>query len=348
MDTGPGGRGLQGSRLTRVAILGAGSIGCFVGGCWQLSGLDVRFFGRERLGADIGAHGLSLSDHSGWNASIPPNELDYRTDGEGLGDADIIALCVKSGATKEAAEQILRQGRAGALVISLQNGVSNVGLLEQRLSDRFTVVAGMVAYNVAYLGGGRFHKGVAGDIFVADCKQSRTLADAVRNSPASLTPSADMEGLAWGKLLINLNNAVNALSGMSLAEEMRQRDLRAVFAASMREGLRLLDRAGIRPARVGAVGPRFLPHVINSPDWLFNSIFMRSWKIDAKARSSMADDLAAGRLTEVDHINGELVRLAERLGQDAPINRRIVELVHQAERQASTWSPAGLRREVLG
>lgn len=255
---------------------------------------------------------------------------------------------MKSGATRAAAEQILAQGREGALVISLQNGVSNVGLLEELLSDRFKVLAGMVAYNVAYLGKGHFHKGVAGDIFVAESPESRALAKAVGNSPAALKPSADMEGLAWGKLLINLNNAVNALSGMSLAEEMRQRHLRALFAASMREGLHLLARAGIRPAKVGAVGPRLLPHVINSPDWLFNSVFMRGWKIDARARSSMADDLSAGRLTEVDHINGELVRLAERLGEDAPINRRIVELVHRAEQGAPHWSPADLRREVLG
>ena len=70
-----------------------------------------------------------------------------------------------------------------------------------------------------------------------------------------------------------------------------------------------------------------LPLVIGSPDWLFNNVFLKAWKIDAKARSSMADDLAAGRKTEVDYLNGELVRLAERLGAKAPVNRAIVELV---------------------
>ena len=91
------------------------------------------------------------------------------------------------------------------------------------------------------------------------------------------------------KLIINLNNAVNALSGRTLVEQLRERDYRRVVAASQREGLRLLDQAGIRPAKVGAVGPKLLPHVIGAPDWLFRSLFMKAWKIDERARSSMAD-----------------------------------------------------------
>ncbi len=157
-----------------------------------------------------------------------------------------------------------------------------------------------------------------------------------------------MLGIAWGKLLINLNNAVNALSGRPLLTEVRERDYRRVFAAAMREGLGILDRAGITPAKVGDVGPRLMPAVIGSPDWLFNRMFIKRWKIDARARSSMSDDLAQGRKTEVDYINGELVALAERISADAPINRKIVELVRAAEAGAEPLSPAALRETVLG
>ena len=75
---------------------------------------------------------------------------------------------------------------------------------------------------------------------------------------------------------------------------------------------------------------------------------MKRWKIDAKARSSMADDLVGGRKTEIDQLNGELVRLAERLGLDAPVNRRIVELVHDAEAGAAPLGPEELRTAALG
>jgi 2-dehydropantoate 2-reductase len=332
----------------KVAILGAGSVGCFIGGAWAAAGLPVTFIGRPKLSQDVDAHGLTLSDYSGWQAHLPPGDLDYRCGPEALEQAQVIALCVKSGDTAAAATEIAEHATQGALVISFQNGVSNVDQLEQGLSGRFEVARGMVPYNVAYLGQGRFHKGVAGDLFVEQRAPARLLAEAIGDTPGELKLSDDMLGLAWGKLLINLNNAVNALSGRTLQDELKHRDYRRVFAASMREGLQLLDRADIKPATVGPISPNLLPRIIGAPDWLFNNVFLKQWKIDAHARSSMADDLAAGRRTEIDYLNGELVRLAERLQRDAPVNRAIVELVRKAEAGAEPLGPAGLRQAVLG
>jgi len=330
----------------RIAILGAGSVGCFVGGCWQAAGLPVTFIGRESIGQDIAAHGLTLSDSLGWETHL--SDVDYRTDASALAQADVIAVTVKSGTTEQAAREIAAHGRRGALVISFQNGISNLDVLRNELGDWVQVVRGMVPFNVAYLGGGHFHKGVAGKLYADDLPATRALSEAVGKGPAALALSKDMAGVAWGKLLINLNNAVNALSGMPLLEQLREHDYRRVVAASQREGLRLLKRAGIRPAKVGLLPPPLLPLAIGSPDWLFNAVFLKAWKIDERARSSMADDLAAGRKTEVDYINGELVALGERLGVDAPINRAIVRLVRWAETGAKPWAPAALRRDVLG
>ena len=330
----------------RIAVLGAGSVGCFIGGCWQSAGLPVTFIGRPTIAADVAENGLTVSDFSGWQVRL--DDVDYRTEPSGLADADVIALCVKSGATADAARDIAGHGRSGALVISFQNGISNVDVLDRALGDRFEVVRGMVPFNCAYLGEGRFHKGVAGaPLYSENRPRTRELAGRVGAGPAKLELSDDMPGIAWGKLLINLNNAVNALSGRTLLTEIRERDYRRVFAAAMREGLGILERAGIRPAKVGAVAPRLMPAVIDSPDWLFNRVFIKRWKIDSKARSSMSDDLAHGRKTEVDYINGELVALAERIGVKSPINCKIVELIRAAEAGAKPWAPAALRREVL-
>jgi len=77
-------------------------------------------------------------------------------------------------------------------------------------------------------------------------------------------------------------------------------------------------------------------------------VFLKRWKIDAKARSSMADDLAAGRKTEIDYLNGELVQLADRLQRAAPVNRAIVDLIRKAEAGAAPMSATALRTAVLG
>ena len=333
----------------RIAVLGAGSVGCLIGGAWQAAGLDVRFIGRERLAADIARHGLTITTNAGWERHFAPAEVRYSTDPALLAGANVIAVCVKSADTAEAARQIAEHGTPGVLVISFQNGVSNVDVLANTLGGRFDVARGMVPFNCAYLGEGRFHKGVAGAPLCAERRPVLTeVSRRAADGPAPLELSDDMAGIAWGKLLINLNNATNALSGLTLLEQLRQRDYRRVFAATMREGLRILGKAGIEPAKIGAVGPRMLPLVIGSPDWLFNTVFIRKWKIDAKARSSMSDDLKHGRKTEVDYINGELVRLAQRIGIDAPINRRIVELVHEAEAGAPPLGAKALRKSVLG
>lgn len=332
----------------RIAVLGAGSIGCFVGGAWQAAGLPVTFFGRARLAEDVHRHGLTLSDYRGWRRRLPAGEVDYRCGPEGLADADIIVVAVKSGDTAQAAAEIDTHCRDGATVVSLQNGISNVETLEQGLRGRFEIARGMVGYNVVYLGDGHFHKAVQGDVWTERRDATEELADRVGAGPAALKLSDNMLGLAWGKLLINMNNAVNALSGKSLVDELRKRDYRRVFAASVIEGLRLLESAEIEPAKVGPLPLDMLVLALESPDWLFNNLFFRMWKIDPKARSSMSDDLAVGRKTEVDYLNGELIRLAERLRMDASVNRKIVELVHLAEGGAPPLAPAALRRAALG
>ena len=212
-------------------------------------------------------------------------------------------------------------------------------MLERELGDRFDVVRGMVPYNVAYLGDGRFHKGVAGELFADDRKEMQALAEAIGQSPAALKLSGDMLGHRLGQAAHQPQQCGQCTVGTALVEQLlrarlspRGRGLAARRAAPA-------EQAGIEPAKVGAVGPTLLPWVIGSPDWLFRNLFMKAWKIDAKARSSMADDLAAGRKTEVDYINGELVRLAERLGGAAPVNRKIVELIRKAEEAARPGRP---------
>jgi 2-dehydropantoate 2-reductase len=332
----------------KIAVLGAGSIGCFIGGAWQAAGLPVTFIGRKKISRDVDEHGLTLSDYSGWRLHLPPGDIDYRAGPESLDEADVILVTVKSGDTADAASQIAAHGRDGVTVVSFQNGISNIETLEKGLGGRFEIARGIVAFNVVQLGNGQFHKAVAGNLWSERRDATQLLAERFPDGPAGLKLSGDMLGLAWGKLLINMNNAVNALSGRTLLDELQKRDYRRVFAACIGEGLGLLRRAGIQPAKVGPLPFPLLVRALQSPDVLFNNLFFRMWQIDPKARSSMSDDLAAGRKTEVDYLNGELIRLAERLQMNAPVNRAIVELVHKAEAGAKALAPAALRKAALG
>ena len=330
-----------------IVVLGAGAVGCFIGGAWHAAGLNVSFVGRDNVARDVREHGINLSDLDGWSARIPPAELSFSTKPAVLAKADIVLLCVKSGGTEAAARQIALHAKKKPAVISFQNGISNVAVL-QRLLPKLKIVRAMVPFNVAYRGAGRWHKGVGGTLMAADAAATRMLADRLTAGPARLELATDMESVAWGKLLLNLNNAVNALSGRTLLEELRERDYRRVLAASMVEALELLAKAGIQPAQLGPIPPKLLPHAIAAPDFIFKNLLLRVQKIDDKARSSMLDDLEAGRATEIDYLNGEVVALARRLGATAPVNGAIVELVKQREAGVEhLWSPENLRKYVL-
>jgi 2-dehydropantoate 2-reductase len=332
----------------KVVVHGAGSIGCYVGGAWLAAGLDVSFLGRERLKREIEAHGLGLSDNQGWNIHFAPDRIAFATDPAALKQADIVALCVKSTGTKAAAKEIGRHVRKGAAIFSFQNGVSNADTL-RRLLPGHEIVQAMVPYNVIHRGPGRWHRATWGDLTAEDVPVARDLAGRIGDRPGRLLTAADMKGVAWGKLLLNLNNAINALSGLTILEELKQRDYRRVFAAAMVEALEMLDAAGIEPARIGLVGPRQLPHVLGSPDFIFRNLFLKVQKIDPEGRGSMADDFAAGRPTEIDYLNGEVVALAASLGRKAPVNAAIVDLVRQAELGVQRlWSAKELRAHVLG
>lgn len=313
-----------------ISIFGAGSIGCYVGGRLLKAGAHVSFVGRERLAKDIAENGLRLTDYSGADLQLGAADVDYRVDPAIAAEADLILVTVKSGATAEAAAALAGLAKPGAVVVSFQNGIGNAETLQAALPGHI-VLAGMVPFNVILRGPGHFHQGTEGEL---DIQRNAVLAPFVESFAKAGLPlhqHADLAPVQWAKLLLNLNNAINALSGLPLKAELSQRDFRRCLALAQREALALLDAATIRPAKLTPLPPHWVPFVLGLPDALFRIIAARMLAIDPLARSSMLDDLDAGRPTEVDWLNGEIVGLAAKLGRPAPVNARLVELVHAAE-----------------
>ena len=325
----------------KIVVFGAGLIGCYIGGRLATAGADVTLIGRAAAMDVIRRRGLRLSDVHGASLRVPPDGIAATDDAAALAGADLVIVAVKSLATEYAARAIAAHA-PNAVVLSLQNGVSNVARLTAQLPGA-TVVAGMVPYNVASPEPGHFHQGTGGDLLAAlEPEMERWLpAFAAAGLPLTLRP--DMPAVLWGKLVVNLNNAINALSGVPLVPELAQREFRCAWALCQDETLALLKRAGIRPASVLGVPPRLLPRLLRLPTWAYRRLAARQGlKIDRHARSSMAEDLAAGRPTEVDYLNGEVVALAHRLGRNAPVNARVVELIRAAENGAQPWKAEAL------
>jgi 2-dehydropantoate 2-reductase len=192
------------------------------------------------------------------------------------------------------------------------------------------VLAAMVPFNVTRKGDA-YHRASGGDLRVDAHPANAELLAACARAQLAIEPRTDMPAVQWAKLVMNLNNAINALSGLPLKTELSDRVFRRCLAAAQREALDLLAAADQPVARLTPVPPRLMPTLLDTPDWAFSRLAKRIVAIDPHARSSMQEDLETGRPTEVDYLQGEVVTLAKRLGRRAPINQRLVELVREAE-----------------
>ncbi|WP_299351877.1 2-dehydropantoate 2-reductase [uncultured Shimia sp.] len=323
----------------QIVVAGAGSVGCFVGGLLARGAYDVTLLLRPALAETLLRQGLTLTSFTGMDEELSPDMFGIQTDPSCLAKADIILVTVKSGSTEEMGRLIAQYASEDAVIVSLQNGVGNAGILKDMLPER-DVRAGMVSFNVVNLGGGRFHRGTSGDILIQ--KGPGHVARTLSVMDLTFHERKSMIQIQWGKLLINLNNALNALSGLTLREQLDSMPWRRLMSDQMAEALRVLEKAGIETAPpLGTPIPmRFIPKILRLPSPLFRRIARSMLTIDPQARSSMWEDLEQGRPTEIEELQGMIVELARENGMTAPLNQNAAELIREAERRGD--GPPGL------
>lgn len=311
-----------------IVVAGAGSIGCYVGGLSARAGRRVSLLARPRMIAEIERFGLTLTSLEGSSWHLASQQIALSDDPKILGDAGAVLVTVKSADTAEIADTIAHHAPLDAVIVSLQNGIANVPVLRERLPGR-TVLAGMVPFNVVAAGEGRFHRATSGDIVIE--------GDAANTAAWLSTPELPMRatgniaGVQWGKLIVNLNNAINALSGLPLREQLSNRDWRRLFADQFAEGLAAVKAEGIVPVSPTPVPSSWTPHLLRLPDTIFALVLAPAMKIDPQARSSMWEDLERRRRTEIDYLQGVITAIADRRGLKAPLSRRVVTLIKNAE-----------------
>lgn len=314
-----------------IGIAGAGSIGCFVGGMLAAAGRRIALLARPRVIGEIEASGLRLTSFEGSDQTIAAGRFALSENPSIFGDAGVVLVTVKSADTADMADVIARNAPPDVVVVSLQNGIGNAAVLRNRLPGR-RVLGGMVPFNVVAAGDGRFHRATSGDI-VIEQDEAHT-ADKLSVPGLKMRPTDNIDGVQWGKLLVNLNNALNALADLPLRRQLAQRPWRRLFADQMAEGLAAIRAEGIRPVSPTPIPAGWMPPLLRLPDAIFEALLGRTMKIDPEARSSMWEDLQRGRRTEIDYLQGVITEIAERRGLDVPVSRRVVELIRRAEREA--------------
>ncbi|EMY76983.1 2-dehydropantoate 2-reductase [Leptospira weilii serovar Ranarum str. ICFT] len=324
------------------AVLGSGSIGTYIGCRLLAAGNEVTLYGRERIRNELKTFGAKITDYTNREIRISPETISFSTSLSSVSGADVFLVTVKSKDTKDLTKELKgilekRQNkhsvsRSIPIVISFQNGVRNAEILKEGLRDLpVEVLAGMVPFNVLSKGNGHFHQGTSGNLVIESSKSSRSLAGIFNRAGLPTCTHKNIGGILWGKLVFNLNNSLNALSGLTLKTEISKSGYRKILSRLMKEALEILRLAEIRPIRSGKMIPSLAPIILNLPDFLFFRIASGMVKIDPQARSSMWEDLIHKRSTEIDSLNGEVIKLADVMGHPAPLNREIVSLIKKAE-----------------
>lgn len=294
--------------------------------------------------------GLTVTGAGRPAMTVAPEELTLATTPDAVAGADFVLVTVKSAATAEAGRELAAHLSPAAIVVSLQNGLHNPSLLRAALPGR-TVLAGMVPYNVVRPEPGVVHQGSAGVLMIDANPRAIPLVDVLTEAGLPVRMREDMREVQYAKLLMNLNNAVNALSGLPLRDQLGQRAYRACLALCQREALAAFEAEGVRPAKLGPASAARSVRLLGLPDPLFRRLARSALRIDAHARSSMWEDLERGRPTEIDNLQGEVVEIAERHGLAARANAHMRMLVREAESaapgEARRWSGAELLGSLL-
>lgn len=324
--------------MTQFVIAGAGSIGCYIGGLLHLVGERVVFLARGARAADLAEKGLKITDLTGFSGLIAAKDIIVRRTVpeavETAGDDPFVIVTVKGSDTAALAGELGQTLPPGCSVLSFQNGVDNPARIFNA-APHLAALTGMVSYNVVFShdsdGVPHVHRATSGDLMAEDDPATRRVKAAFDKAGLSLGLVKEMVSVQWGKLLLNLNNPVNTLSGLPLVEQLSDRDYRRVLAALQAEALGIMGKSGVKPAKVGSAPPWVIPHVLRLPDGPFRAVAGAMLSMDPAARSSMLDDVNAGRKTEIDDLTGAVVRLARDHGLTAPKCSMIQALVEKAQ-----------------
>ena len=292
----------------RVAVLGAGAVGCYFGGLLARAGHDVLFVGRRAHVEAINADGLLL-DTTTFRDRVPARAA---TDVAAIDEPDLVLVCVKSGDTEDAGKALAGRLSAETIVLSLQNGVDNAERLAVLLGQN--VEPAIVYAGVEMAGPGHVKHHGRGELVIGASDRSDELAAALRAAGVPMQILDDIRPALWTKLVVNCAyNALSAIGAVPYGRMLRIDGAREVMADAVAECAAVARAAGVT-----------LP-----ADLLETTLALATGM--PNQYSSTAQDVSRGKPTEIDFLNGYIVRRGRELGVRTPTNRALQVATHLAE-----------------
>ena len=292
--------------------MGAGAVGCYYGGMLGRAGHEVTLIGRPRHVEAVQRGGLLLETKE-FQARVP---MRASTRADAVRGAQLVLFCVKSTDTETAGADMAPHLDAGALVLSLQNGVDNAERLQPLLRQRVAPAVVYVATEMAGAGHVKHHG--RGELVVAPDVAGEELAALFGAAGVPLQASDNVAGALWAKLIVNCAyNAMSAIAQLPYGRLVEGEGVEAVMRDVVHECLAVARAAGV---------------TVPGDSWQTVRNIARTMPTQY---SSTAQDLASGKRTEIDHLNGYVLRRGEALSVATPVNRTLHALVKAIEKRQS-------------
>ena len=295
----------------QVAVMGAGAVGCYFGAVLAQAGHAVTLIGRPALVDAVRRDGLRLETANGTTCVA----VRASTEPAAVRDAQLVLVCVKSGDTDTAGASIAPHLVSDAAVWSLQNGVDNAARLQAELHREVTPVGVYVAVEMAGPGHVKHHG--RGDLVIGPSAANTALAALFVQAGVPVDISPNVVGTLWAKLILNCAwNALSAITRLPYGMLMQQEGVEAVLRDVVDECMAVAQAEGVvLPGDAAATWAHVKGIAVTMPNQL----------------SSTAQDIARGRASEIDHLNGHVIRRGAVHGLATPANRALFTLVKAIE-----------------
>jgi 2-dehydropantoate 2-reductase len=293
----------------KVAVMGAGAVGCYYGAMLARAGHEVVLIGRPSHVEAVNAKGLRLETKT-FDEQVP---LAASTEPGAVRGADLVLFCVKSTDTEAAAAQIAPHLAPRALVLTLQNGVDNDARVRSVLPSH-DVAAAVVYVATEMAGPGHVRHNGRGELVIGPSRRGEEVARHLEAAGVPTQISGNVRGALWAKLILNCAyNALSAITQLPYGVLVQGTGVGDVIRDVVAECLAVAKAEGVEVAGDTEAAVRAIAQTMPSQ------------------YSSTAQDLARGKLSEIDHLNGLVVRRGEALGVPTPANRVLFVLVKLLE-----------------
>lgn len=302
-------------KTTKIAVLGAGAVGCYYGGVLARAGYPVTLIGRPLHVEPMLREGLLLETPA-FRGHVPVRAA---LDASAIAGAGLVLCCVKSYDTENAARQMAPHLGRDTVVLCLQNGVDNARRLQALLPVPVATAAVYVASQMAGPGHVRLYG--RGDLVIGAEPSGEWLAALFRDAGIAVEISGNVEGALWGKLVINCAyNALSAITQLPYGQLVAGEGIEAAMQAVVEECLAVARADGVTVTGINWEVVRGIADAMSGQV------------------SSTAHDVARGRRSEIDHLNGHIVERGRARGIAVRANQMLHAIVRQLERRAPARS----------